>query len=495
MSYLGKVDMNDANIKHYSLTGSTLTVIPLTWVPVSEQSLRVTINGVVQQGGSFSLSGANLTLGGPLVVTDDLEVVGIQSVGNIITPADNSVTEAKLTSSIGARLGVEWQSVQTTGFTAVAGKGYPCDTTGSSFTVTLPAAASTGDLIALVDYAGTLGTNPLTLGANGLKIDGATDDKTLVTKRLSVYITYVDATQGWVATSGVNTSLGGALSPTPYSMDFLVIGGGGGGGAGQSINQTGGGGGAGGYRTSTQTSIIGNVITVTIGDGAAGTSTDSAPAVNGTATSIVGTGLTTISSAGGGGGAMYNSGTGGSGGSGGGGGSTAGTGGSGNTPSTSPVQGYAGGNASSGSGNSGGGGGGSSAVGTNASGTNAGDGGAGTASSITGGAVTRAGGGGGGAQGTGASAGTAGSGGGGIGGLSQQAGADGTVNTGSGGGGGANNAGGATSTTKGGNGGKGVVIISVPTSGYSGVTTGSPTVTTHLTKTIITFTGSGSYTE
>ena len=96
MAYLGKVDMNDANIKHYSLTGSTLTTVNIGWVPASEQSLRVTINGVVQQGGTFSLSGSNLTLGGALVATDDLEVVGIQSVGNIITPADNSVSTAKL---------------------------------------------------------------------------------------------------------------------------------------------------------------------------------------------------------------------------------------------------------------------------------------------------------------------------------------------------------------------------------------------------------------
>ena len=97
MSYIGKVDMNDADIKHYSLTGSTLTTVNIGWVPPSEQSLRVTINGVVQQGDTFSLSGSNLTLGGALVATDDLEVVGIQSVGNIITPADNSVTTAKLT--------------------------------------------------------------------------------------------------------------------------------------------------------------------------------------------------------------------------------------------------------------------------------------------------------------------------------------------------------------------------------------------------------------
>jgi hypothetical protein len=37
--------------------------------------------------------------------------------------------------------GTSWQSVQTTGFTAVAGEGYPCNTTSAAFTVTLPASA------------------------------------------------------------------------------------------------------------------------------------------------------------------------------------------------------------------------------------------------------------------------------------------------------------------------------------------------------------------
>jgi hypothetical protein len=34
---------------------------------------------------------------------------------------------------------ITWQSVQTSGFTAVAGRGYPCNTTSAAFTVTLPA--------------------------------------------------------------------------------------------------------------------------------------------------------------------------------------------------------------------------------------------------------------------------------------------------------------------------------------------------------------------
>jgi hypothetical protein len=39
-----------------------------------------------------------------------------------------------------------------------------------------------------------------------------------------------------------------------------------------------------------------------------------------------------------------------------------------------------------------------------------------------------------------------------------------------------------------------VVILSVPSSSYSGVTTGSPTITTSGSNTIIKFTSSGTYT-
>jgi len=97
MSYLGKVDMNDANIQRYTLTSSTASTVlfsALGWTPANIQSLRVTINGVVQQ--NISLTSTALDLGGALVATDELEVIGIESMGNIITPADNSVSTAKL---------------------------------------------------------------------------------------------------------------------------------------------------------------------------------------------------------------------------------------------------------------------------------------------------------------------------------------------------------------------------------------------------------------
>jgi len=382
--------------------------------------------------------------------------------------------------------GASWQSVQTSGFTAVAGRGYPCNTTSGAFTVTLPASATAGDYIQIVDYAGTFATNSLTLGANGLKINGATDNKALTTNREAVTITYVDSTQGWVSTSASNYGTQ-SIDQAPYSIDFLVIAGGGGGGG----TYAGTGGGAGGYRTSTQTVSPTTVITVTVGDGGAGSSAlAGTSASSGSNSSISGSGLTTITSAGGGGGGQSSpDGQATAGGSGGGGVSVPPfTIRSGNTPATTPSQGNNGGQGQNGF-TCGAGGGGAGAVGGNPpSGSQGGNGGNGTASSITGSSVTRAGGGG--ASPYTAGGGTASSGGTGGGGAGAGgAGSAGTANTGGGGGGSdrsPNSAGGA--------GGKGVVILSVPTANYSSTTTGSPTVTTSGSNTIMVFNGSGSYT-
>ena len=381
--------------------------------------------------------------------------------------------------------GIAWQSsVKTSGFTAVAGEGYFCNTTSSAFTVTLPATPTAGQQVAVVDYAGTFDTNALTISPNGNKIEGTTSDLQLTGEREGVLLVYIDSTQGWLATSGINEGTD-ALSPAPYSIDFLVVAGGGSGGL-----DDGGGGGAGGFRTSTQTVTSGTAITVTVGDGGAEATINNSSTNDGSNSSISGSGLTTITSAGGGGGRGYNN-TGNSGGSGGGGGGGAGTpaGGSGNTPSTSPSQGNNGG--AGGSGSYGGGGGGASEVGST---DGNGQGGDGTASSITGTSVTYAGGGGGSTR-LNSTPIIGGDGGGGTGGVQNpsSAGTAGTVNTGGGGGGG--NGTSAGNAWFGKAGGKGVVILSMPDASYSGTTTGSPTVATGVSgKTVLTFTGTGSYT-
>jgi hypothetical protein len=94
--------------------------------------------------------------------------------------------------------GASWQAVKTSGFTAVAGEGYFCNTTSAAFTLTLPASASIGDFISFVDYAGTFDTNNLTIARNGHNIQGAAADLTVSTERAANTLVYVDATQGWL---------------------------------------------------------------------------------------------------------------------------------------------------------------------------------------------------------------------------------------------------------------------------------------------------------
>jgi hypothetical protein len=405
--------------------------------------------------------------------------------------------------------GISWQSsVETSNFTADAGEGYFCNTTSSAFTVTLPATPTAGQQVAVVDYAGTFDTNALIISPNGNKIEGATDNLALTGEREGVLLVYIDSTQGWIATSGINEGTD-ALEPTTYSVDFLVIAGGGSGGTGTNTTfaRSGGGGGAGGYRNSYSTETsggggsseasltfnLGTVYTVTVGAGGAGRTTVTQNGASGTDSSISGTGLTTITSTGGGGGGFGNAtaSSGNSGGSGGGGGdgqpTTSGLGGSGTAN-----QGFAGGNGNPNADSHGaGGGGGAGVAGTtvSASGTQTGGaGGNGLASSITGSSVTRAGGGGGAGfvSTTGAIGGTGGGGSGTNIGFSATA---GTVNTGSGGGGGGE---GVQTPLNSGAGGKGVVILRMPTASYSGTTTGSPTVTTDGSDTVIVFNDSGS---
>ena len=405
-----------------------------------------------------------VTVAAPAVAGSNTITFPAQS-GTLITTASTTMPNT-----------IVWDTaVKTSGFTAAIDSGNFCNTTGGAFTVTLPAAPTRGDFVVILDYAGTSATNNIIVSGNGANIKGESGNAVLSTNRQGITFTYIDSTQGWLATSNV---YGGA---TPFTqqipISYLVVAGGAGGG-----NLQGGGGGAGGFKSGTESLFATQTYTVTVGGGGAGGTSGSTPGVDGSNSSLSGTGITTVTSTGGGGGGT-NSGTtngknGGSGG--GGGGANATTGGTGTSG-----QGNNGGNGSPSVPNyGGGGGGGAGAVGGNGTSTAGGAGGAGSASSITGSSVTYAGGGGGGTY----SGGTGGAGGSG-GGTAGNSGSAASANTGSGGGGGRN-----APVVAGGAGGSGVVILSIPTARYSGTTTGSPTVTTSGSNTILRYTGSGTYT-
>lgn len=275
--------------------------------------------------------------------------------------------------------------------------------------------------------------------------------------------------------------------PTLISVTTLVVGAGASGGA-----DDGGGGGAGGAVSSSIQLQHGQVYTATIGAGG-GASSQGVHGVNGNNSTLAGTGLSTVTGTGGGGGGFRsntNDGTGNGGANGGCGGGGADTiGGGAGAGGGTGSQGFNGGTNNAGAAQSAGGGGGMGAVGADGSSSNGGAGGNGVSSSITGSAVTYAGGGGGSSRlGGGGTGGAGGSGGGGAG-TNTGTGVNGTANLGGGGGGAS-----ITPGTTSGSGGSGVVIINVATSDYTGTTTGSPTITTSGSQTIIKFTGTGTYT-
>ena len=394
---------------------------------------------------------------------------------------------------------IDWQSVinadGSTVTTAEAGKGYFINTFSAAHTINLPSSPSAGDEIAFVDYAGTFGTNNVTVGRGGSNIQGIADDAILDVSQRSTTFVYSDATKGWIpvndntttnytakytsATGGTETTSGNFKIHTFNSssnfvvseignsgggsavVGYLVLAGGAGGGA-----THGGGGGAGGFREGRAANdsytasplnapagitVSAQTYPITVGAGGAGSPTSGDQKGTPGSQSI----FSTITSAGGGsgGGGSGGDGIGENGGSGGGGGNAGNPspGGTGNTPPVSPPQGNPGG-AGNNPGGTGGGGGAGAAAASNASGGNVGgDGANGVASSITGSSVTRAGGGGGGASGGSDSSGGSG---GGAAGKSSSGGSapSASANTGAGGGGGGSGGGG-------GAGGSGVVIL------------------------------------
>lgn len=438
--------------------------------------VQVYLNGVMLDITDYTASsGTSIVLGTGAAVGDTVSIVALTvsgfTGGVTVTGTPTSGQLAAWTGATSIQ-GINsypvLQGVQTTSFAAVAGRAYPVNTTSGAVTVTLPASPSAGQVVQVIDYAGTFGTNGCIISRNGSNINGLAANSLLNVSRESVSLVYVDATQGWVASSAfIATNLG-----QNYTATYLIVAGGGGGGSGR-----GGGGGAGGLLTGSVTLSTATVYSITVGAGGA---------ANANGVDSSGVGFTATGGGRGGGEAGYGvSLNGASGGSGGGGAADTGTGGSGTSG-----QGFAGGTALIGLPNYlAGGGGGASAVGGNATSGAAGNGGAGTASSITGSSVTYAGGGGG--SGNSGTPGSGGAGGGGAGTVTAGAtGGAGTANTGGGGGGGA----GTATRGTGGAGGSGVVILSVPTVNYSGVTTGSPTVTVSGANTILRFTASGSYT-
>jgi hypothetical protein len=253
----------------------------------------------------------------------------------ILIPSGATINNQGSAVNFGPTGAVSWNTTKrTTGFTAVAGIGYFCDTTSAAFTVTLPTSPSAGAVVGICDYANTFATNNLTVGRNGSNIGGVATNAILSTNGLSVTFVYVDATQGWIVTDSGNrsdlptpqfvTATGGTIltcgnykthvftgpgtftvtcagnSNGSTSVEYLVVAGGGGGGA-----QDGGGGGAGGFRQNYPSPVLAGLpvsvtsYPITVGSGGTAGTTSPVTTKGGNGNSSI---FSTITSTAGGGG-------------------------------------------------------------------------------------------------------------------------------------------------------------------------------------------------
>ena len=265
--------------------------------------------------------------------------------------ANSSFTINGTSVSLGASQSVitylDWQAVQvadgSTQVNAESGKGYFLDTNAGVIEVFLPTSPSRGDVVGLVDYAGTFGTNQLIINTGGINIDSTVGSEFKVTTNNAIVeCVYVDSAKGWLvyinqaagttpsgaltgysssydtpepfiaATGGTITTSGdykihtftgdgcfvvsniGLGTPTnPNTVSYLVVAGGGGG-----AGSGGGGGGAGGFRegrdvtpsytasplvAGTGLTVTATTYPVTVGAGGAGGSAGNPiPSIKGT---------------------------------------------------------------------------------------------------------------------------------------------------------------------------------------------------------------------
>lgn len=140
----------------------------------------------------------SLKLGATTLVVSGAELNFVDGVTSAIqtqldAKASNTGTAAGLTAG---NVKLAW-TIKTTTYTAVAGDALMANTTSSAFTITLPATPTANDTVDIADYAGTFGTNNLTIGRNSSKIMGLSEDMVVSSNNARFRLVYIDTTVGW----------------------------------------------------------------------------------------------------------------------------------------------------------------------------------------------------------------------------------------------------------------------------------------------------------
>ena len=95
-----------------------------------------------------------------------------------------------------AGLSETWQT-KTGNYTMADGDNIFADTSGGTFTLTLPASPSIGMQCKIIDAEGTAGTNKITIGRNSQPIMGSAADLDITTNSAGIALVFYDGTFGW----------------------------------------------------------------------------------------------------------------------------------------------------------------------------------------------------------------------------------------------------------------------------------------------------------
>jgi len=103
MSYIGKVELKASDIRTsgvLTISGVSTNEVTLGGSVPSVQTVVLTVNGVTQATNTYTISGSTLTLAsGNFADGDTVEAITINDIGTTITPADGTVTSAKIADS------------------------------------------------------------------------------------------------------------------------------------------------------------------------------------------------------------------------------------------------------------------------------------------------------------------------------------------------------------------------------------------------------------
>ena len=147
---------------------------------------------------SYNVDNTAIYLNGILLSPADYTANNASSV--VLTEAADSGNILTVMSYMGDQATgtiASWSEVSNT-YTASHGDKLFVDVSSAAATVTLPASASMGDEVRIIDATGNAATNNITINRNGHNINGAADNLILDVNRAAIGLAYYNAAQGWV---------------------------------------------------------------------------------------------------------------------------------------------------------------------------------------------------------------------------------------------------------------------------------------------------------